>query len=99
MSCARPSNPVSALPAAPAPPPVQPAAKRSHLRWAIVAGVIVAVAGLAAAIPALGTPSLQRLLHPAGARLVNPVDESYASLASDSAEEIELPPKVIERLG
>ncbi|HEY7311596.1 MAG TPA: response regulator [Gemmataceae bacterium] len=81
------------------PAPARPEPKKGRLRWAIVAGIIVAVAGLAAAIPALGTPSIQRLLRPGDARLVHPVDEAHASLASDSDEEIELPPKVVERLG
>ncbi|HEY7154085.1 MAG TPA: response regulator [Gemmataceae bacterium] len=73
--------------------------KRRRLRWAVAAGVVLAAAGLAAALPALGMPGIQRLLNPSGARLVSPTREPQASLAADSEEEIELPRKVVERLG
>jgi cobalt-zinc-cadmium efflux system membrane fusion protein len=73
--------------------------KRRRLRWAALAGVVLAAAGLAAALPALGMPGIQRLLNPSGARLVPHTSEPQASLAADSEEEIELPRKVVERLG
>ncbi len=70
-----------------------------RLRWAAATGIILAVAGLAAALPALGMPGIQRFFNPSGARLVPPTSEPQARLASDNEEEIELPRKVIERLG
>lgn len=93
---APPRPPEATAPAAPPTPPAKPA-RRHRLRWAVLTG-IVAVAGLAVAGGALGTPSIQRLLHPLDSPIPVPRD-TQARLVSDSEEEIELPRRVVERLG
>jgi cobalt-zinc-cadmium efflux system membrane fusion protein len=93
---APPRPPEVAAPAALLAPPAKPA-RRHRLRWAVLGG-IVAVAGLAVAGGALGTPSIQRLLRPLDSPIPIPRD-TQARLVSESEEEIELPRRVVERLG
>jgi cobalt-zinc-cadmium efflux system membrane fusion protein len=81
------------------PRPRQTPAPRRHLRWAVLAGVIVAVAGLAAALPALGMPGIPNWLKPSAGRLVAPSLESRAQLVPGTEEAIELPREVVDRLG
>jgi membrane fusion protein, heavy metal efflux system len=83
------------LPVASPAPPATPSARR----WLTTAVVLVVLAGLAVAVPALGTPALQRFLKPATTPLAVPSPESYARLTSDDEDEIELPSEVIDRLG
>jgi membrane fusion protein, heavy metal efflux system len=73
--------------------------KRSGRRWAIVSLVVVILAGLAVAVPALGTPALQRFLTPPAPPVAAPILESHASLVPSRDNAIELPREVIERLG
>jgi membrane fusion protein, heavy metal efflux system len=73
--------------------------KRQRLRWAILASVVVVIAGLAVALPALGMPGLQRFLKPFDATLSVPSSDLRVSLVSGTDEEIELPREVVERLG
>lgn len=78
--------------------PVSPQKPR-RMRWALVSVLVVAAAGLAVAVPALGTPALQRFLNPATGPVASPVVESQARLVSGQEEAIELPRAVVERLG
>jgi cobalt-zinc-cadmium efflux system membrane fusion protein len=78
-------------------PTVPPTPRRS--RWAIVSLVLVALAGLAVAVPALGTPALHRFLNPTTTPVAAPILESHARLVTGQEDEIELPPEVVERLG
>ncbi len=87
-------------PTATVPRIVPPTPKKSRgLKWVAASVVFAAVAGLAVALPSVGTTGLQRFFapaptHPAAA----PKAESYARLISGNDEAIELPPEVIERL-
>ena len=67
--------------------------------WPAVAGVVVIVAGLAVAVPALGVPGIQRLFKPSETRLSIPRPRFRAQLVSGNEEEIELPREVVDRLG
>ncbi len=78
---------------------LKPPPKRRRLRWAVLTGAIVAIAGLAVGLPALGTPSIQRFFKLSDARLVVPGSDARARLVFDQDEEIELPREVVERLG
>ena len=60
---------------------------------------VLLVAGLAVAVPALGTPALQRFLNPPAGPVAAPILESQARLVSGQENEIELPREVIDRLG
>ena len=67
-------------------------------RWMWMSMLGVALAGLAIAVPALGTPAIQRFLHSPAVPVAAPILESHARLLSGS-EEMELPQDVAERLG
>jgi cobalt-zinc-cadmium efflux system membrane fusion protein len=86
-------------PAAPAAPPAETPSPKSRRRWVIASVVLVLLAGLAVAVPALGTPAVQRFLNPTAAPVQAPILESHASLVTGYEDEIELPREVIERLG
>jgi cobalt-zinc-cadmium efflux system membrane fusion protein len=74
-------------------------AKKHRLRWVVVSAVVVVLAGLAVAVPALGTPSLQRFLPTHAAPVAAPILESHARLVPGNDDQIELPPEVVETLG
>jgi cobalt-zinc-cadmium efflux system membrane fusion protein len=90
--------PSPSLTSTPAPDARRPASRR-RLRWAVVAGIAMALIGLAIALPALGMPGIERLLRSPNARLAIPGSEARARLVSERDEEIELPPEVVDRLG
>ncbi|MGH7170268.1 MAG: efflux RND transporter periplasmic adaptor subunit, partial [Gemmataceae bacterium] len=77
--------------------PNEPKPSRGR-RWLLVLAVVVILAGLAVAVPALGTPAIQRFLNPPAIPVAAPILESHAQLLPDS-DEMELPPDVAERLG
>ncbi|HWG44303.1 MAG TPA: response regulator [Gemmataceae bacterium] len=95
----RPSAPGDAAPRKQTSPARREAPKRRRLRWAVLASVVVVIAGLAVALPALGMPDFQRLLKPFNASLSASGNDRRASLVSETDEAIELPREVIVRLG
>ncbi|HTU20404.1 MAG TPA: response regulator [Gemmataceae bacterium] len=89
------TTPVSSTPAQ----PVEAAGKRNLLRWLIVGIGVLVVAALSAALPAVGLPGVQDLLKPSEERFSTPSYDSQTQLVPDSADAIELPSKVVQRLG
>lgn len=85
--------------AAPTTSPLVTPKKSRPLRWVLVAAVVLLVAGLAVAVPALGTPALQRFLNPSTGPVAAPNLESQARLVAGREDEIELPREVVGRLG
>jgi cobalt-zinc-cadmium efflux system membrane fusion protein len=73
--------------------------KNRRFRWAAVSAVVVLAAGLAVAVPALGTPAIQRFFNPSAVPLDTPMLDSRTRLVADGTDEIELPRQVVERLG
>jgi membrane fusion protein, heavy metal efflux system len=70
------------------------------LRWAVLASVALAVAGLIVRFPTvIGILDIQHWLQPAEQQPAVTSRESQARLVPGSSDEIELPPDVVERLG
>jgi cobalt-zinc-cadmium efflux system membrane fusion protein len=88
-----PETPARPVVVTPAPKPRE----RRGLRRAVVAGIILAIVGLAGT-GALGTPGIQRLLRTPTAATSIPRN-TPARLVSDNEDEIELPRRVVDRLG
>jgi cobalt-zinc-cadmium efflux system membrane fusion protein len=75
-----------------------PARPRHRRRWAVLAGAVVAAAGLLAALPALGMPGLHTLLKRQDHAPPRAAD-SWAEIVPGADEEIELPRSVLDWLG
>lgn len=76
-----------------------PTKPKSRLRWLGVAAGVLLVAGISVAVPALGTPALERFLHPPTPHVAAPILQSHARLVSENNDEIELPVEVVNALG
>jgi cobalt-zinc-cadmium efflux system membrane fusion protein len=76
-----------------------PHTKWRFLRWAVVASVLLVLAGLILGGPTLGLPDIRDWFRHPAEQPAAPNPDSQARLVPGQSDEIELPPDVAERLG